>query len=252
MINRLLTPADLNNGVFDAVYKHFEQIFPPDESRARKTLTFDDAGGQRTIKGLEELIIEPNLEYSKANFLCMFEEGIKLNHHEAFRGGLLFYIFPEHGFAFVEYIFVSEGHRKRGHGRGLLEGALKNYMPSNINRLFAEVEREIDFSNKEEIKTVKERLRFFESVGFFPLLTEYIQPNYSSDKKPVLLHPMLNNLDGKKGIIPKEFINFMQVFYQDIYGLPSKNSYFDNIKNPIKGHEIIEQRKPQYTHLLLL
>ena len=258
LITRLLTPKEIDNGIFKAVYSHFESAFIPDERRDIKDLEFTDADGERKIVGLETLVKEPNLKYSKAHFLCMFsgesEKDILNNPHEAFRAGSLFYIFPATNFAFVEYLFSAENYRGKGYGMMLVRQALKDYIrPAGVKRAFAEVEREVDFSNPTERKIAEERLKLFERLGGLPLLADYVQPNYGPEKKPVPLHPLLLNFNGEKNISSGEFIDFMKAFYHDIYGLNAPNhQYITHIIDSIKGHEFVEQREPRYSKDLSL
>ena len=251
---RLLTPKDIDNGIFKAVYSHFENAFIPDERRGIKDLEFTDADGKRIIRGLETLVKEQKLENSNVSFLCTFsgesEKEILNNPHEAFRAGSLFYIFPATNFVFVEYLFSAKEHMGKGYGMMLLvKRALKDYIkPAGVKRAFAEVEREGDFSNPTERKIAEERLKLFERLGGLPLLADYVQPNYSPEKKPVPLHPLLLNFDGEKNISNTEFINFMKAFYHDIYGLQTPNhQYITHIIDSIKGHEFVEQRESRYS-----
>ena len=111
-------------------------------------------------------------------------------------------------FLFIEHFAVKEELRGKGIGTKILQNFIQK-QKKHRKDIILETERpNVNFA-------AKKRIVFYERLGFRLCLENYMQPPYSTKKKPVPLFLMQH---GKK-ILSDEFIEIREKLYRIVYGL---------------------------------
>lgn len=167
--------SDNNGTYFQEAWKLYEESFPLFE--------------RRTFSKQQELLKKNEYRYD----MILYQEQLL--------GFILWWSFDE--FRFVEHYAIASGERGKGFGKHILEAFIRNDDRPVL--------LEVDLPDNE---ISKNRIRFYENLGFKLNLHFYQQPSLREECDPVELYLMSYPLEISEGFV----FDFVEIYHPIIYG----------------------------------